>query len=315
MGSKKYLYKSPDEIISILSERGLIFSQAIRAKRLIRENGYFALKSTSEIFLTDKLTFRKGIDFEHLYLMYLFDKDFKILLLRQILEIEAKIKAAIGDVISTRYGTEERQYLDRLNFNQTNQHIDEVLKKIKRQTKKYRKKHPDISRHIKHHNGCVPFWILSKCLTMGVIRDLFNILKPNDQDEVAKIVMANVDIDKPVRKLKSMIALLVDIRNMCAHDDKVIGYVHHRIDIGVFPEQRLLKLKHNVQGDLLQGRKDMMAVLISIKYLVNKTSYRAFLISIASLISRLSSKLPGIKCPEIVKFIGLSNDYIKLISI
>jgi len=313
MAVDSYLYKSPDEIIEILKGRGLNFAQVVRAKRLIIENGYFALKKFTGLFLTDKATYREGTDFEHIYLVYLFDKDFKIVFLRQLLEIEAKIKAAIGGVISNRYGTREREYLNSANYNQTNTHVDAVLAKIRKQKSDYRKNNHDISYHEKRHNGCVPFWVLSRCLTMGVIRDLFKILKPNDQIEVAKIVMTTTTIDKPVRKLKAMIALLVDVRNMCAHDDTLVGYVHNRIDIGLFPEHHKLKMRSNDNGELLQGRKDLMAVLISIKYLINKTSYKAFLTSIASLISKLSAKLSNVKCNEIVRYIGLSNDYIQLL--
>ncbi len=187
--------------------------------------------------------------------------------------------------------------------------MQQNLKKIKHQLVTFGSKNVAV-KHYKSKHGFIPFWILSKCLTMGVIRDFFDILKPNDQSIIINKILNRKISKKPVKKAKSMIALFADIRNMCAHDEMLLGYVHERITISHLDEHDLINCKKNKNGQIIQGKSDLLALIICIKYFVNRTMYNEFIQDLSSSINKCFNKISHcVTKDEFLDFIGLSNDY------
>lgn len=304
------VYKTVDELIEVLSSKGMLFSQRTRAKRLLTENNYYCVTAYKKLFYKKGLRlYKDGVDFEHLYAVYSFDKAFKTIILKHLLFIEQKIKAAISNQLSTKYGIKERQYLKKANFDPTSEHLDENLKKIRKQIKTFGNKNTAVS-HYKMTYGYIPFWVLSKCLTMGVIRDLIYILKPSDLSIVIDSILEKKLIHKPARKAKVMIALFADIRNMCAHDEVLLNYVHRRLTISPLDEHRLIGCKKDKNGNYVQGINDLTALIISIKYFVNKTMYNEFIQNISSCINSCYKKINCVVSKEeFLNYIGLPIDY------
>lgn len=302
-------YKTVDELMSILSNKGMNFSQPIRAKRLIEENGYYNITGYKHLFYrSGTRCYLPNTDFEHLFAVYTFDKKFKTIILKHLLLVEQKIKSAINRQISPKYGVRVKQYLNPNNFDKSNPYMANVIAKAKGQISKFGKKNKCVQHYkVKYHY--VPFWVAAKCLTIGVIRDLFFVMKPDEQNIIANDLLEKKINNKPVRKLKNMIAIIADVRNMCAHDEMLIGYVHKRIDIGEMPEHSQIQCKKE-SGILIQGRKDILAVLISIKYLVNRTTYNELIQEISSLINKYHKRIKTIVNKErFLEYIGLPIDY------
>lgn len=314
MVSKEKEYKNPEEIILLLKERNMNFSSPIRAKRLLTENNYFFLKGYNSLFLnkesSDEL-YKENVDFEDLFRLYSLDKDIKILVFRYLLDIEQKIKAVLSSYISEKYGIKDRDYLKRENYNLTCEYLNKVLKNIKSQKKSYGEKNIAV-KYYKDKYNYVPLWVLSKALTMGAIRDLYNIMKPDDQDRIAKIILEKDIPKKRVAVLKNIIAILVDVRNMCAHDEILINFEHKRIDISELPELSHFDLLKNKNGNIIQGRKDFFAILISIKYLTNKTTYNQFIQKLESKIDKFIKKTSCLNEEELLEFMHLPKEYYKI---
>lgn len=306
-------YKTPDEIIEILEKRNLTFSSPVRAKRILTENNYFFLKGYNSIFLEsidDIIKYKDGVDFEDIYRLYNFDKDIKVLLFRYLLDIEQKIKANLSNYISSKYGVKDSQYLKKTNYNLDSPYVDKVLKNIKDQRKTYGEKNEAV-KYYKNKYKYIPLWVLTKALTMGAIRDLYNIMKPDDQDRIARSILEKEVPKKRVATLKNIIALLVDVRNMCAHDEMLINFEHKRIYLEM-PELDHFELKKNTKKNLIQGTKDLFAVLIAIKYLTNRTTYNQFIQNLESKISKFVSKTNCITSEELLDFMNLPNNYYEL---
>ena len=121
--------------------------------------------------------------------------------------------------------------------------------------------------------------------------------------------MTNQSLKHRANKLKQMVSLLADVRNMCAHDDMLVGFVHKRVDIGSFPEHALLDLRKTSNGSLIQGRKDFTAVLISIRNLVDKQHFDIFMGKLMQLIGELQKFIPGKSDQELLDYIGLPKNY------
>jgi len=301
-------YKTPEEIIEILKGRGMTFNNPIRAKRILTNNNYFFLKGYNELFLKDEENYKNNVDFEDLYSLYNLDKDVKTLIFRHLLDIEQKIKANLSNHISSKYGVTEEDYLDESNYDPNNPFIKETLDKINEQKKIYGEKNEAVKYYLDKYNY-VPLWVLSKSLTMGVIRNLYYILKSDEQDRISKEILTIDITTKRVVKLKNIIALLTDVRNMCAHDEMLIPYKHKRIHLSEMPEHKHFKFKRNKTGDLIEGNCDLFAIILSIKYLVNKTTYNSFIQSLESLINKFLKKHPNIKRKELLKYMNLPINY------
>lgn len=301
-------YKTPDEIMKILRDRGMTFNNPKRAKRILTENNYFFIKGYNQLLLDGNNNYKNNIDFEDLFDLYILDKDIKMIVFRHLLEIEQKIKANLSNFISSKYGIKETKYLKKTNFDSTNPHVNEVIKNIKKQKKIYGEKNEAV-KYYKNKYNYVPLWVLSKSLTMGTIRDLYSIMKPDDQDRISREILY-IDIDKKrVVKLKNIIALLSDVRNMCAHDEILMCYKHKRIHISKLPEHSHFSLKKNKTGDLVQGVSDLFAILLSIKYLINRTTYNLFIQNIESKIEKFLKIHSNISREELLKYINLPDNF------
>lgn len=304
-------YKTPDEIITILKNRGMSFNNPKRAKRILSENNYFFIKGYNSLFLKDEDKYKENVDFEDLFDLYSFDKDIKMIVFRHLIEIEQKIKATLSNYISTKYGIKDTQYLRKTNYDQVNPYVEKTLNNIRNQRKLYGQKN-DAVKYYKTKYGYIPFWILSKCLTMGAMRDLYSIMKPDDQDRISREILY-IDISKKrVSNLKNIIALLADIRNMCAHDEILCCYKHKRIRISELAEHGHFNLQKSKNGDLIQGTADLFAILLSIKYLINRTTYSTFIQAIESKINRFLKMHPFVTREELLNYMNLPDNFAEL---
>ena len=81
-------YKSVDELVTILENKGLNFSQKQRAKRLLNENNYYCITAYKKLFYkANESVFKDGVDFENLFEVYSFDKSLKTVVLKHLLFI------------------------------------------------------------------------------------------------------------------------------------------------------------------------------------------------------------------------------------
>ncbi len=302
------IYKSPEELIEVLERKNLTFKDKKRAKKILTEINYFILSYYAYIIKdeNDKLRYKDGATFDELYSLYLFDKDIKMLFLRYIIDIENEFKNALNHLISTKYGYIDSIYLQKENYNQNNRFVKRALGNVRDQLRQYGRKN-DAVIHYQEKYGYVPFWVLSKVLTMGAIRGLFEVLKPKDQDEVAKHVYDENLPKKPVETLENMLALLVDIRNMSAHDEFVFDYTHKNACLPRLKEHDKFAIEAG-------GRNDLLAVLISLKYLIEPRDYLRFLTKFNALIDNLVSECDSITREYFLQVLGLPHNYMSLIN-
>jgi len=306
-------YRNVEEQIQQLLMKGLTISHPIRAKKLLKTYNYYALTAYKLLFYKPGVReYIPGTDLDDLYSMYLYDKDIKILILKELLFIEQRFKTAIGIVLSEKYGVKETDYLARHNFDMSSPYIDVTLFKIEKQLNEYGRRSRSVV-HYKNKYGYLPFWVLSKCLTIGVIRDLYFIMKPNDQNIVARMVIQKPIMNKPVRLLKSFISFFADIRNMCAHDEMLINFRHSRLRLPPLPEHDYLSIEKSDFGEYLKGRNDILALLISISYFESRRSFNLFFKRFVELTTKNYLKIRNIvSWDPYLEYIGLCKGFEKL---
>lgn len=188
-------------VSEILAKRGIKFSHPLVAKRNLEGINYFFLKGYQKILLQSENTFKDNCDFTELTNLYFFDKELKALILEYLLDIEQKIKTAISNVISSTYGINDCIYLRRTNFDISNSHLDDILALARKQRQIYGKTNQAI-KHYKEKYNYVPFYVLSKCLTFGTVKKIFNVMKQEDQIKVCNSILFCEINSRKISKVK-----------------------------------------------------------------------------------------------------------------
>ena len=113
-------FKTIDEQIKILEDRGLVFLNEETAKLNLIRYGYYEIVNGYKdplLLETDSDRFKKGSTFEHLFELYKFDKKLNDYVLRSTLDFELNLKTVFSYVISENYGVIDNSYLNKSLYN------------------------------------------------------------------------------------------------------------------------------------------------------------------------------------------------------
>jgi len=308
-------FKTFKEQRRILRDRGLTFEKPQAELKLLSKVNYYILTGYKDLLLISKQPeqYKTDATFKELYDLYKFDRELKTIFLRELLEIEQSIKTMIAYEISRKYGYKQQQYFNLSNFDSTSPYLNANISTLKEQIKKFGKKNKAII-HYKTIYGYIPLWVAVKVLTFGSIHKLYSVLKPNDKDYIAKKILA-IDFDsKRATKVQICMQMMVDARNMCAHDEIFFNFLHGSVNIPILEYHNHFDLK-NANGDIIKGRKDLFALLIAMKNFMSRTEYRKFVYKINTLINRHMKTRRCYTKDELLEYMKLPKNYIEIIDL
>ena len=184
-------FKTIDEQIEILKSKGLRIDDVDYAKNILLRENYFFLSGYRHLFLKspkDRM-FIPGTDFKEFYALFNFDRQIRNIFFKNILIVENNAKSIFSYQLSRKYGIREKDNLNPSNFDKSSdksRQVNDLLKKIKRQIRVNGGQH-SATMHYMTNYGYVPFWVVVKVLSFGLISELFTIMKREDQKEVAEV--------------------------------------------------------------------------------------------------------------------------------
>ena len=302
-------FKKLDEQIEILRNKGLtIDNETYAADILFREN-YFFLNGYRHIFMksaTNK-TYIEGTTFEELYSLFLFDRVFRNILFKNILNIENNIKSIMSYHLSLRYGYHEKEYLDHKNFTsnpEKSRQVSDILKKMRRQIKSNASTH-SATMHYVNSYGYIPLWVLVKVLSFGIIGELYSILKKEDQISIADVY----DLDSET--LNNYLVLLSNYRNLCAHEDIVFENKTQRL-IADTKYHRLLKIPIT-NDEYIYGKNDVFALVIVMKQMLTKDEFKNMALEIAHAFKTLEMNIKSISIEKVMDRMGFPMNWEEII--
>ncbi len=304
-------FKNLDEQIEILRYKGLTVQDETYAKEVLLRENYFFLNGYRHLFMKSENN-RKYIDgstFEELYSLFLFDRQFRNIIFKNLLIIENNIKSIISYQLSKKYGYKERDYLRPKNFTTApdkQKQLNDLLKKMKRQIRVNSSQHSATSHYINNY-GYIPLWILVKVLSFGIVGEFYLVLKSEDQRAIADLY----HMDKET--LSNYLPLLANYRNLCAHED--IVYEHRTqktIADTVF--HQLLEIPKQ-DGEYIYGKNDLFALIIVMKEMLKHNEFRAMTIEIENAIANLSYNLHSIPIEKVLERMGFPNNWKDLANI
>jgi abortive infection bacteriophage resistance protein len=219
MKDKKLLYEGKaltlDEQIKLLENRGVLVKNAKAAAQHLSCVGFYRLFS----YIKPLLTISSRLDFEQAWDLYVFDRKLRLLLIDAIERIEVAFRVSISERMSIQYNS--LWYCDPNHFVNIKRHsdfINEVVRFIEK------RKHPLIKHYYETYSfpDLPPSWILIECLTFGNWSKVFYNLR-NRQDK--KVIAQS--LGQPFKTVESWIVSLTEVRNICAHHERLWNHIFH----------------------------------------------------------------------------------------
>ena len=265
-------FKSLDEQISIMKNKGLIIDDIDKTKDILLRENYFFINGYRMLFMKSKneKKFIEGVSFDDIYAVFQFDRNLRNILFKNLLIVENNLKSVISYNFSRKYGIKEKNYLKASNFSQDIKkvrQVNDVLNKVKRQIKLNGRQHSATLHYLSNY-GYVPMWILVKLLSFGMINELYSILKPEDKLSIAEFY--NLDVET----LGIYIGLLSNYRNLCAHEDIVYDHKTQKvIPDTIYHRDLNIPL---VNDEYEYGKNDIFSVVIMLKFMLKDSDFRDF---------------------------------------
>ena len=301
-------FKTLDEQIEIFKHKGLVIKDEKYAKEVLLRENYFFLNGYRHLFYkseTEK-AFIPGTTFEELYSMFLFDRSFRNVLFKYLLVIENNLKSITSYQLSKKYGYKEKDYLKAKNFTQIperQRQVNDLIKKMKRQIRINGSQHTATSHYVSHY-GYIPLWILVKVLSFGIVSEMFSILKPEDQVEIAKVY----DID--ANELIVYLPILANYRNLCAHED-ILYENRTQKEISDTIYHKILNIPRDEEG-YIYGKNDLFALIIIMKQMLLKEEFKNMTFELDNIVQTLNYNLTSIKLDKVLNQMGFPLNWEEL---
>lgn len=303
-------FRTIDEQIAILKEKGLIIEDIDMAKDILLRENYFFINGYRVLLMNsykDK-TFVPGATFRELYSIFLFDRYFRNILFKNLMIVENQLKSVISYQLSKKYGVRDKDYLNIKNFTNDKNKIrktKDVIEKMKRQIRLNGAHHMATMHYINNY-GYIPLWVLVKVLSFGIICEVYSILKMEDKLAIADIFNINVEY------LDSFLPILSNYRNLCAHEDIVY---EHRTEKSIEDTPYHDKLNiPKMDDEYIYGKNDIFSVLIILKYLLRADDFRMMMKEIEYEINKLDGSVDSIPLDKVLDRMGIPENYMELAS-
>ena len=297
------IFKTLDEQIDILKGKGLIVKDETKTREILLRENYFFISGYRHLFTIEKDKFLDGTTFEELYATFLFDRAIRNTFFKNILVVENNIKSITSYQLSRKYGFKEKDYLNPNNFSQDSlqtRQVYDVLNKVKRQIRVNGRKHTATFHYIEHY-GYIPFWILVKVLSFGIMAEFFDILKYEDQEDISNFYKINPEV------LGIYLSLLSNFRNVCAHEDILYDHRTQR----VIPDTKYHELLNIPKDDdgYIYGKNDLFSLVIMMKVLLSKDDFEDMIDEIKREVNRLDKIVNVVPLDTILNRIGFPSNW------
>ena len=306
---KSKTFKTLDEQIDILVNKGLVVDDVEATKSILLRENYFFLSGYRHLFMDpiDNKRYLEGTTFKELYSMFLFDRQIRNIIFKNILIVENNLKSILAYVMSKNHGFKENNYLNPNNFvrdSRKNRQINDLIRKMKRQISVNGKQHTATAHYIINY-GYIPLWVVVKVLSFGIVGELYTILQYQDQKEIAYVFGVSI------KHMVDYLPILANYRNLCAHED--ICYINRtQKAIDDTKYHKLLYIPINNE-EYIYGKNDLFALVIILKTLLDPDNFNLFINEISYELDRLSGKLNVIKIEKVLHEMGFPNNYKEIV--
>lgn len=311
MASKDY--KTYNELLAILISRGVASANPVKAIEILKQENYYnVINGYKKWFLqstSPQDVYIGGTTLEEIYALFCFDRQARMLFLSEILRIENYIKSAIAHEFSKVYGHTDYLKVDNFYLGKATERKEERQKKYSAVCSLIGKIHSDISyntssrsknaslSHYSIQHGSIPLWILVNVLTLGRISKFYLNMKIIEKQSVASYFKISET------ELGTMLDILSDFRNICAHDERLFCF-RSRASL----QNNFVPVNLNIKNPHM-GKKDMLALLIIIKQFTLTSEFEEVKNKLEAMIASLATELKVISIQKIMDEMGLPSNW------
>lgn len=305
-------FKTLDEQLGIFKSKGLTINDEDEARNILLKENYFFINGYRRVLMVSskEKKFVKGATFDELYAIFMFDRELRNILFKNLLIVENNIKSIISYKLSVKYGYKEKNYLKESNFttdNKDKRRVSDVINKMKRQIRVNSQNHSATLHYVTNY-GYIPLWVLVKVLSFGLINELYGILKPEDQKEIADLYGIEME------DMEVYLSLLANYRNLCAHEDIVFDHRTQKY-ISNTKYHNELKIKQDEFGEYIKGKNDIFALIIILKQMLTKDEFMHMMDEINLKLQDLTWQIKSVKINKLYDTLGFPENYMDLINI
>ncbi len=192
--------------LDLLKDRGLEIEDYDKALSVLKSINYYRFSGYSLTLRKDD-AFYPGITFDNIYELYLFDEQFRSLIMKYCGIVEVTFRSYISYYHSQQYTP--LGYLSPTNFEDISRHsgfIVELDKEIERSDDYF------IEHHKTDLNSVFPFWVAIEVTSFGVLSKLYKNMKLNDRNDIARIY-----VKRGRKYVENWLQCCSYVRNIAAH--------------------------------------------------------------------------------------------------
>ena len=305
-------FKTIEEQIEILKSKSLIIQDINKAKQLLIDNNYYYLiNGYKNLFINKKSKTEKfiiGTQLDEIYYLYEFDRKIRINFLEYILLLERKVDTYIAYEFSKEHG--HKNYLIPNNFNYINKNkkiIDKFLNDINLEILHQYKNSNKMITHYLNTYKYIPLWVLIRILSFGKVSKFYSFMKQKEQNNISR--KFNIQNET----LKVYLMNLGNVRNICAHDEKLYDVIlKNRINITNYHRKLGLVRKNNKSA---VATRDLFSIVIILKSLLEKEDFDKFYSEVIENIKILEKRLTTISISKVLYKMGFPKNYKKLLKL
>ena len=307
------VFKTIDEQIAILKQRGLIIDDEEHAKKYLLSQNYYNLNNGyAKFFPRENEIYVSNTSFDEITSLYIFERDIKQTILLAILEAETHLRAIFSYRFSETFKDDPYAYLNINSFEKKNTlSIIQTISSLSKTIRSYEShnRHSSIAHYIRVH-GSVPIWVLVNYINFGELRHLLKYSTNALQNRIAKDFCEFIEQNIPnasepfhPETLNSFLDNINDIRNICAHNNRLLGFRCHQSTKYWAP----LHTKYNILPN--DSRRSAYEIFLILQCFISKNEYAMLHNTLRKRFRTLGKKLRTIPINNILNELGFPNDW------
>ncbi len=306
---KKIFLTYDQQIDKLIKEKNLRIDDIAYAKEVLRQTSYYSLIGGYKDIFKNSTTkkYKDGTRFEDIVELYYYDEGLRQLFLKYLIKVENEIKSEVSYYFTEKNGDNQSAYLDIKNYNYVGKKNQRDINSLIKILRSYVTKSTDYQyiNHAQKKYGNVPLWVLTNALTFGNISKMYMLLSQDIQSRISKNYLGINE-----SQMVSILTVLVKFRNVCAHGERLFTYktvdsipdlpIHKKLDITQKGKQ------------YINGKNDLFAVVIALKYLLNDVWYKEFIKELKKVIDSYLRKHDSIQEQELYEKMGFPENWRKI---
>lgn len=315
-------FKNLDQQIKKLRDKGIGIpaeDEEEVKKILLKENYYSVINGYKFPFLRRDLQgtpikpeeFIANTSFRDIYIMFLFDRSLRNILLKYLLEFEAQLKTLCAYHFSKAY-SETYAYLNVRSYNQDVSKLSDVLGTIStlaRTIKKQSGRKNTAIYHYTNNHKCVPLWVLINFLTLGNVSYFYSSCAQSVQNDIARGFSMQHKEDYgstekiDVEELEEIIKFINLFRNVCAHEEVLFIYkVNHTMRYKSF--YKFYDFENEAEAEKKIKDKNLYTLILFLKLVLSKRTYVKLLEEIEELFEHTKKEKWSIDFDLVLEIMG-----------